>query len=172
MPFIKNYNLYYLKIYQFIYRISQSHVESEDICQDVFLSFHDEISKGKTPDNIKAWLYKCALNRYINSKRKRKKFKFTNDLSHYDKESAHSIENEIVISERKQIIKKAISSLASQEQILINLYNDECSYKEISEIMDMKYTSVGKTLSRVIEKLAAKIKSIGHEELFEERRIV
>lgn len=172
MLFNQIYNLYYIKIYQFIFRLSLSKEESEDIIQDIFMSLHTELKKGNTPNNIKAWLYKCALNKFINGKRRGKIMQFTDNIGQFDFGVTHSFENEFLQNEKKKIITNALSKLSSNEQILLNLYNDEFSYKEISDILEIKLTSVGKTLSRVIEKLANQIKLINHEELYRERKII
>lgn len=172
MPFNRIYNLYYIKIYQFGYRLSFSHQDSEDITQEVFMNLHKEINKKNTPDNIKAWLYKCALNKFINNNKRNKTIHLTNNIVKYEKVFVNSTETEIFHNEKKRIITNALSKLSSKEQILLNLYNDEFSYKEISEILEIKFTSVGKTLSRLIEKLATQIKLTSHEELFKERNII
>ncbi len=172
MPFDEIYHLYYIKIFQFIYRISFSEQDSEDIAQEVFLSLHHEINKNKLPLHPKAWLYRCALNKYINLNKKTKNLQLTDNINYYEKNALNTIETDIIQSERKKAIAAALLKLTPKEQILINLYNDELSYKEISEILDIKLTSVGKTLSRVIQKLTAHIKSSSYEELCKERRIV
>ncbi|MBU8892538.1 MAG: RNA polymerase sigma factor [Bacteroidales bacterium] len=172
MPFINIYNLYYIRIYQFVYRLSFSHPDSEDITQEVFLSLYIEINKNKKPDNTKAWLYKCALNKFININKRKKIIHLSDNVSQYEEVTSNTIEQEIVQNEKKKIIKKALTKLSQKEQILLNLYNDDFSYKEISEILEIKFTSVGKTLSRVIDKLAVQIKISSHEELCRERSII
>ncbi|HKL75586.1 MAG TPA: RNA polymerase sigma factor [Halanaerobiales bacterium] len=172
MPFEEIYHLYYIKIFQFIYRISFSEQDSEDIAQEVFLSLHNEIMKNKHPLNTKAWLYRCALNKYININKKEKNVHLTNNINLYEKNYYNTIETDIIQNEQKKAIATALSKLSPKEQVLVNLYNEEFSYKEISEILEIKPTSVGKTLSRAIEKLTTYIKSSNYEELCKERRIV
>ncbi|MCD4833900.1 MAG: RNA polymerase sigma factor [Bacteroidales bacterium] len=172
MPFTKIYNLYYIRIYQFVYRHSFSHPDSEDITQEVFMNLHTEINKKNTPNNIKAWLYKCALNKFININKRKKVIHLTDNINQYEKALTNSIEYEVIQNEKKRLISKALSMLSQKEQILLNLYNDDFSYKEISKILEIKFTSVGKTLSRVIDKLAIQIKKSNHEELCRERSII
>ncbi len=163
MAFNKIYKLYYLKIYQFVYRLSFSKQDSEDITQDVFISLFKEMEKRNKPDNVKAWLYKCALNKFINRIKKNKVVSLTNNIEYFEINSQNSAEKEFIADEKKKIILDAMAKLSKQDQILLNLYNEELSYKEISKILDIKFTSVGKTLSRVIEKLANEIKLSNHE---------
>ena len=172
MPFNKIYNLYYIRIYQFVNRLSFSNPDSEDITQEVFLSLYIEINKNKKPNNIKAWLYKCALNKFININKRKKIIHLSDDVSQYERSLSNTIEHELILNEKKMLISKALSKLSEKEQILLNLYNDDFSYKEISEILEIKFTSVGKTLSRVIDKLAVQIKTSNHEELCRERSVI
>jgi len=166
------YNQYYKQIYGFIYKLTFSKKDSEDIVQDIFLSLYKEMKKRKTPDNIRAWLYKCAFNKFINTNKKSKPMQLISNMGEFDNISINSIETEIFRDEKRRIITNALSKMSSKEQILLNLYNEEFSYKEISEILEIKFTSVGKTLSRVIEKLATQIKLTSHEELLEQRNII
>jgi len=172
MLFNQIYTQYYKKIYQFVYRLSYSQQDSEDITQDVFISLFKEIESNNKLNNIKAWLYKCAFNKFINVNKKSKVISLTNNISHYEINDQASIESDFIHNEKKKIIIDAMSKLTEQEQVLLNLYNEDFSYKEISEIVDIKYTSVGKILSRVIEKLAKQIKLSNHEELCIQRKIV
>ncbi len=172
MPFNQIYHLYYIKIYQFNYKLSFSHQDSEDITQEVFLGLHQEIIKNNTPDNIKAWLYKCALNKFINIKKKNKAIELTNNIADINHDTNCCIESEIYHHEKTEQIKKAISTLSDKEQILLNLYNEDFSYKEISNIAEIKFESIGKTLSRAIEKLAKQIKTMNHERVLSKRSIV
>jgi RNA polymerase sigma-70 factor (ECF subfamily) len=172
IPFNIIYNEYYKPIYGFIYRLTFSKSDSEDIVQDVFIKLHAEITKGNEIDNAKAWLYRCSLNIFLNNKKRKKVIHFTDNIHQFEKESSNSLENDILIKEKKQKITEALLSLQDHEQAIINLYNDDLSYKQISEIMGIKFSSVGKTLSRAIEKLSNQIKLISHGEMCEQRNIV
>lgn len=166
------YNEYYKSIFGFVYRMSFSKNDSEDIVQEVFIKLHNEINKGTNIENIKAWLYKCSLNIFINNKKRKHVIHFTDNINQFEKESDNSLESDILINEKKQKIKEALLLMNEQEQIIINLYNDDFSYKQISEIMEIKYSSVGKTLSRAIEKLSNQLKLVSNGEMCKQRNVV
>lgn len=46
-----------------------------------------------------------------------------------------------------------VSKLDGKEQSMIVLYSEGYSYKEIAEITEINFNSVGKTLSRILDKL-------------------
>ena len=50
-------------------------------------------------------------------------------------------------------LSNLISKLDGKDQSLVVLYSEGYSYKEIAEITGMNFNSVGKTLSRIFEKL-------------------
>ena len=170
--FDKIYKQYYKQIFGFVFRLSSSHKDSEDIVQEVFIKLYNELSKNKRIANKKAWLYKCALNLHLNMKKRYKKMQFTDNINQFEKETDNTIEQDYIRSEKKQKITEALKKLSEHEQVLINLYNDDFSYKEISELLGIKYSSVGKTLSRTIEKLAAQLKIISHGEMYKQRNII
>lgn len=170
--FNKIYKQYYKQIYGFAYRLSFSQKDSEDITQEVFIKLYNELNKNVKIENTKAWLYRCILNIHLNNKKRNKIIQFTDNINQFERETSNSVEQDIILKEKKQKIAEALKTLTDKEQALINLYNDEFSYKEISEILEIKYESVGKTLSRTIEKLSNQLKLISHGEMYKQRNII
>lgn len=166
------YNQYYKQIYGFAYRLSFSKKDSEDIIQEVFIKLYKELNKDIEIENTKAWLYRCALNIHLNNKKRKKIIQFTDNINQFERETNGSIEQDLIRKEKQQKITEALKNLTEKEQILINLYNDDFSYKEISEILEIKPSSVGKTLSRTIEKLSDQLKIISHGEMYKQRNII
>lgn len=124
--------------------------EASDIAQDVFIKLSkQEISEI---DNVRAWLYKVAINYSRNRFKRATLFlKYIN----YSMLNENQYE-EIKLSDEEQkfeILKRSIQKLNEEDRTLILLYRDELSYKEISEITGIKFSSVGKKLSRAINKL-------------------
>src|SRR5579872_5748020 len=66
------YNLYFEKIYRFIYyRVSHKEV-AEDLAEDVFLKAFSKISSIKNDDSFEGWLYQIARNKVIDYYRDKK----------------------------------------------------------------------------------------------------
>jgi len=51
-----------------------------------------------------------------------------------------------------------MEKLKPQERFLVILYSEGLSYKEMAEVTEMKYSSVGKTLSRTLKKIEKELK--------------
>lgn len=55
-------------------------------------------------------------------------------------------------------ILNLIDKLDTKEKSVIVLYSEGYSYKEMAEITGIKFTSIGKTLERIIDKLKKQAK--------------
>ncbi|MBN1970031.1 MAG: sigma-70 family RNA polymerase sigma factor [Candidatus Delongbacteria bacterium] len=144
------YQKYYEEIRDYLCFNMRCSEEASDIAQDVFIKLSkQEISEI---DNVRAWLYKVAINYSRNRFKRATLFlKYIN----YSMLNENQYE-EIKLSDEEQkfeILKRSIQKLNEEDRTLILLYRDELSYKEISEITGIKFSSVGKKLSRAINKL-------------------
>ncbi len=72
-------------------------------------------------------------------------------------------EDSIVKNQEKEIIEQALSRLKPKEKTLAILYSEGLSYREISEVSGIKFSSVGKMLSRTIKKLDEILKKMDYE---------
>lgn len=61
------------------------------------------------------------------------------------------------------MVQLALNKLKPHEKILAVLYSEGMSYREMSEISGIKFTSIGKTLSRIIVKLGDELKKMNYE---------
>jgi len=130
-----------------------------DIVQDVFISLFDKLNTGIVILHLNSWLYKATLNKCADDVRKQKRFR-TIDLlkNHTTEETAYNLES-------AAIINKALSKLKPQEKSIVVLYSEGLSYKEIAEATGIRFSSVGKTLQRSLEKLGEELKN-QHDELY------
>jgi len=65
--------------------------------------------------------------------------------------------------ELNEIILIAFSKLKPEEKLLATVYSEGLSYKEISEVTGIKFSSVGKTLSRTLKKMEIELKKQKYE---------
>ena len=132
-----------------------------DIVQDVFVSYYEKIQRGYVVEFPKNWLFRAVINKCIDYSAARKSFVRLDDLP-----PGEDVCDDATYSDKRQseaIVRSAIRQLKSKEEIqLVLLYSERCSYKEISEITGIKFTSVGKTLSRTLKKLREILKKMGY----------
>ena len=67
------------------------------------------------------------------------------------------------INEMKTVILQALSKLNPQEKALAVLYSEGLSYQEMASVTGIKFSSIGKTLSRTLIKLEQELKKHRYE---------
>lgn len=131
---------------------------ASDIVQEVFIYLFDKINNGKPVIYISSWLYKATLNKCIDNHRIQKRFKPIESANHL------IIDDETVdLPVSSEFLIKALSGLKPLEKAMVILYSEGFSYKEIADTMDIKFSSIGKMLSRTLDKLEKELKPYYHE---------
>ena len=154
------YNNNYLRLYSLSVKIIRDKTLAKDIVQDTFISFFKSINKSKEIKYPKTWLYRVTLNKCFDLLKQQKIMglsSITDDIV-----DNNTVEPNI---ERKSIINDALSKLKSKNKLLVILYSEGLSYKEMSELTDIKLSSIGKTLSRTLSTLKNELKD-KEDELF------
>jgi RNA polymerase sigma-70 factor (ECF subfamily) len=129
-----------------------------DIIQDIFIYYYKISQNGNTINKPKSWLIRATINKCIDySKYQIKRLKIESF------ETVPVIEDSAETNQEKEIIKQALSKLNPKEKTLAILYSEGMSYKEISEVSGIKFSSVGKMLSRTIKKLEGILKKMDYE---------
>lgn len=152
----------YKENYQKMFCIAQNMIYDSDaacdIIQDIFLYYHKISQNGNTVNNPKSWLMRATINKCIDHSKYQKKHLRIDSI-----EPISIIEDATGKYPEKEIIRQALSRLNPKEKTLAILYNEGMSYKEISEISGIRFSSVGKMLSRTIKKLEEILKRMGYE---------
>ena len=129
-----------------------------DIVQEVFIDLFRKMNNGLDIRHVKSWLYRVTCNKCIDCIRKRKRFQPVESIEDYGIEQDSTGAQEI-----RSAIIKALAKLKPRERMLAVLYSEELSYKEIAEATGIKITSVGKMISRTLEKIELEYKNLGYE---------
>ena len=135
-----------------------NHNEVIDIVQEVFISLFEKIQNEIEIHNPKSWLYRTTCNKCIDYLRRQKRFQ--------NFELSENFKTEDTLSEKQEVsasINLALSKLKPKEKILVVLYSEGLSYKEIAEASGIKFSSIGKMLSRTLKKLEKELKNQKYE---------
>jgi len=124
-----------------------------DIVQEVFIYFFDKINRGEEVRYPKSWLYRATYNKCIDYWREKKKFESADLVEAYKIEDGNTDK-----AEMKAALNQVLDKLKSHERFLVVLYSEGLSYKEMAEVTEMKFSSVGKTLSRILKKMENEFK--------------
>ena len=121
---------------------------ARDVVHDVFMAYYFVLNYKKVIKDEKNWLIRCTINKGVDFLRKNKK------IVSDDNVAKENIASQTIDSQLDLIsISNFISKLDAKDQSLVVLYSEGYSYKEIAEITGMNFNSIGKTLSRILEKL-------------------
>lgn len=151
MHFDKAYAKNHRMVYMLASRITKDREAAKDIAQEVFIKLYKSIDQGVEIVNPEGWLTRTTCNSCLNYIRDTRK-------SHHDNVdevqlSEPGIDTEIISSEETEKLQALLSTLKESEQILITLYSEGLSYKEISRISGIRFSSVGSTIARLLKKL-------------------
>lgn len=164
MTFEDIYQQNYEAIFKFCFRFLSSREKAEDVVQDTFLELYQQMTKSNSQiENQRAWLYKVATNKslnLINIGNRRKEIKKQMEFESTEKSNP---ETQLISKENSLWLKKGINRLKPQNQILVLMYQDGLSYKDMSEATGIPAQSIGKTLWRSIENISKTIKNSKHD---------
>ncbi len=148
----------YTENYKTMYRVATRMVgareDVSDILQEIFIDFFNKTNNGIIIQHPKSWLFRATINKCIDNQRNRRRFQNLDSLGDYRNES-EVIEKQ----EMRDAITVAISKLNHQEKILATVYSEGLSYKEIAEVTGIKFSSIGKILSRTLKKMEKELKN-------------
>ena len=121
---------------------------ARDVVHDVFMAYYFVLDDKKVIKDAKNWLIRCTINKGVDFLRKNKKIVSNETVAKSDN-TLQTIDSQLDLIS----ISNLISKLDAKDQSLVVLYSEGYSYKEIAEITGMNFNSVGKTLSRILEKI-------------------
>jgi RNA polymerase sigma factor (sigma-70 family) len=153
------YNLYFKKVYSFIYyRVSHKET-AEDLAEEVFLKVHAKIENIREATSFEAWLYRIARNLVIDYYRGKKEqiniLELENTLFYQD-----TVIRTIDLNQQQKILMTLIAKLEPDQQRVLKMkFFEDLGNNEIAAIMEKSEGAIRVIQFRGIAKL---------KELFEE----
>lgn len=156
--FASIYNLYFEKIYRFIYyRVGHKQV-AEDLAEDVFLKAFAKLSSIVDNNSFEGWLYQIARNKVIDYYRDKKQ-----TIALEDVENTLEYETNIIdileLQEQQKIFLKLLKELGADQQLILKLkFLENLDNDQIAEITGKTEVSIRVIQHRAIGKLQELIK--------------
>ncbi|MEQ2528034.1 RNA polymerase sigma factor [Robertmurraya yapensis] len=162
---LKWYEQYYADIYRFILYMIGDMDCCEDLIHDTFVRAFSAYERFEQRSSVKTWLFSIARNLVIDEIRRRKRRRlFMRFTQHHELSSSFSLEQEFVNKESILELMTQIGQLKPiYREVVILKKIEECSTKEIAEILDCSETKVRKTLSRALQELRTMYRLEGGE---------
>jgi RNA polymerase sigma-70 factor, ECF subfamily len=143
-------------IYNYIFKMTLSKEDSEDIIQEVFIKAYKNLYKLENKERFYSWLFKIAVNT-MNTFLKSKKTYSTleeNLLSNIKSNTKDTPEGVLQIKEENIEVLARLSVLSDDDRNAIVLkYVQGFSYKEVGEILGIKEETVKTKVFRAKKKL-------------------
>jgi RNA polymerase sigma-70 factor (ECF subfamily) len=149
-------------VYTTVFGVLRHHGDAEDVCQDVFVQAITKIDKLENAPSFSGWLRTIARNTAINKKRSRKwEISGIGEIPE-SKSDAQSPLMGVVDGEEKRRVRQALRHLREQDQeILIALYFDGQSLREISRQLEIPEGTVKSRLHAALRRAKQELGSMG-----------
>lgn len=147
------YQRYASRVHSYCYKIIRDKQIAEDIFQDTFIKFYQNVRIEKMKVSLLSFLLRIARNLSLNAIRD-EKTKHTN----YAVDYSYSIIEEFA-NTNLQVIQKAIESLELKyrEPLVLRLY-DGLEYDEIAEVLDITPENARKRVFRAKQQIKVILK--------------
>lgn len=151
--FESTYRENYRQVFRLARKIMNDSELAADITQEVFADLYSQMKKQKEIRSLRSWLYKVTNNKCIDQLKKERKLFVKNQPADRNLQIEDEAEPDFSL-----VVQKSINQLKGNDRLLVILYSEGLSYKEMAEISGINFTSVGKTLARALKKLEKELK--------------
>lgn len=154
------YNLYFEKIYRFIYyRVGHKEV-AEDLAEEVFLKAFSKIS-GITEDGaFEGWLYQIARNKVIDHYRDKKQTVALESIEN-TLEYESNVVDVLELKEQQKVFLKLIKELGADQQTVIKLkFLENLDNEQIGHMLGKSEGAIRVIQHRAITRLQELIKDL------------
>lgn len=154
---------YQKQIYYFCLRILRNHHDSDEATQKTFMKAYEKIGTFRGDASIKTWLYKIALNVCRNEIRARKN---TVELSDNQEDGSKTALDRTIQKQQHTALSNTIAKLPQkQREVIVLRVNQEHSFREIADILNISENSAKVNFHHGITKLKEIISSPSGENL-------
>lgn len=143
------FNLYAETVYQAAFYVLKDAALAEDITQETFLTAYQKLFQVKSPQKVKAWLVRIAINKAIDLSKKRKTFIPFNETIGKQK-VGQDVETMVIHKETIRGVEEAILALPPiYHQIFYFRYYLQFTIPEIAASLDRPENEVKSHLKRI-----------------------
>ncbi|MEN8700406.1 RNA polymerase sigma factor [Bacillus infantis] len=143
------------ELFRFVWIMLGSKEGCDDIVHDTFLKAWSAMDRFEEKSSVKTWLFAIARHQVLDEIRRRKKRRiFLGRLAESHIPSGLDVQRVVELREEVKELLEQIQELKPNYRIVIILSKvEECSSKEIAEILGWSEVKVRKTVSRAIQVL-------------------
>ncbi|MCT4603364.1 MAG: RNA polymerase sigma-70 factor [Marinifilum sp.] len=147
------FSLYYKPLCILAMRYLDDFCRSEDLVQEVFISFWEKKRIDNLTSSLKSYLFAAVKNASLNEIRKHSKYSFQefgDELDFYD----DSILEKEELEEKRKRVMKELNLLPSQaRKVFDSIVFRDMKYKEVAEEMNVSINTIKTHYSRALKQL-------------------
>lgn len=149
------------EIFRLVFFRTRSKIDSEDLVQDIFMAAFKYLPQLKDSDRFRPWLYKIALNRVHDFRRKNKFLAFLGITEHREETDVADVEPHRNPGALDTVIRKEFWSHVSQlskrfsrkeREVFFLRFVDDLNLREIAQTLKRSESAVKTHLYRAISK--------------------
>jgi RNA polymerase sigma-70 factor (ECF subfamily) len=143
---------YYEPLYQFAFSLTRAEADACDLTQQTFYVWATKGHQLREKDKVKTWLFTTLHRQFLESRRRHARFPHQ-ELEASDLELPVIHPGEISRLDTAQILATLARVEESFQAPVALFYLQDCSYKEIAEILKLPLGTVKSRISRGITQL-------------------
>lgn len=131
--------------------------DGEEVIQDIFLSLFQHLKRGRSPENVRAWLFRAAhnlaLKRRYHARRNSERVAEAG-VEELAIDPAPNPEDRLLNGQIQQRLLAVVEALPEQDRRCLFLRAEGLRYREIAGILDMSLGAVSISLARSLARIA------------------
>ncbi|MBR3893757.1 MAG: sigma-70 family RNA polymerase sigma factor [Clostridia bacterium] len=144
---------YMEKLFYFCLKKTGSHIEAEDLTQDIALQIITALNKSTIPTSFSAWVWQIARNRYsvwAKEKHNRNESVTGSDIGDYEiEDESENILDEMIHTEQMALLRRELAFIKSDyRNIVVAYYIENKSVRDIASSLSLSISSVQQRLHR------------------------
>ena len=144
---------YMEKLFYFCLKKTGSHIEAEDLTQDIAIQIITALNKGTIPTSFSAWVWQIARNRYsvwAKEKHNRNESVTGSDISDYEiEDESENILDEMIHTEQMALLRRELAFIKSDyRNIIVAYYIENRNVREIASSLSLPTNTVKSRLLR------------------------
>ena len=144
---------YMEKLFYFCLKKTGSHIEAEDLTQDIALQIITALNKGTIPASFSAWVWQIARNRYAlwaKKKHSRNDMVTGDHIEDYEiEDESENILEELVHKEQLALLRRELAFIKSDyRNIVVAYYIENKNIREIASSLSLSESTVKSKLFR------------------------
>jgi len=148
IAFAEIYARHSARLYAYCRKFLGNNQDAEDVFQETFIRFHNNVDKQRAMTNIPAYLLVIARNLCLNHKRNEVKMASFEDYMYPD------VDDEASLQEVKDLLQMALTKLNDDyREIFILREYDGLDYTEISQILNEPVVNIKVKVHRAKQKI-------------------